>query len=168
MNRRIGRLIQVGLFAALPATWVGTALAQNTNSGVNSAPSDTQGINPLPQSDTSGLGLDQTKKGHLDDSTPAPMGTDQKGGDLKGSTDVNKTGQPGSETKGSPGSSPSGVDTKDIQKQSGTDQPATKDFDSGLDKGDSVMPPDVTTPAPKSDIGTQNSDTLKDSTDINK
>src|SRR4051812_23610397 len=156
MNRRIGRLIQVGLFAALPATWVGTALAQNTNSGVNSAPSDTQGINPLPQSDSTGLGLDQTKKGHLDDQTPAPMGTDQSG-------DVQK--QSGTDTKGAP---PSGVDSKDIQKQSGTDQPATKDFDSGLDKSNKAMPPDVTTPDTKGDIGTQNSDTLKDSTDVNK
>src|SRR5947208_8344506 len=97
MNRRIGKLLQIGLFAALPMGWSGLALAQASDYG-------DKGINP----EAGPTDIDKSlNKG-------TNMGTSGSSGSVNDLPDV---GKPGSEFNGSPG----GVKSDEIQRSSGSD-----------------------------------------------
>jgi hypothetical protein len=190
MNRRIGRLIQIGLFAALPVGWTATALAQNT-SGAN-VPGDT-GINPLPGDNS--LTKDQKKAGDIDQNLGNPgsdigndkdltvgnksdtMGTSGSSGSVEG----NKVDQSGSQMSGSSGAVPGSVDTKDIQKSSGSDidkpvekkhKKTSKTTSSTSESTDITSPDKSDFPAtPKSNDNNRLDDSnsnLNDSSNLNK
>jgi hypothetical protein len=46
MNRRIGKLIQIGLFAAVPLGWSGVSLAQSSTGSTGAVPSDSDTMQP--------------------------------------------------------------------------------------------------------------------------
>lgn len=186
MNRRIGRLIQIGLFAALPVGWTATALAQNT---AGSNVSGDTGINPLPGDNS--LTKDQKKAGDIDQNLGNPgsnigndkdltvgnksdtMGTSGSSGSVEG----NKADQSGSQMSGSSGAVPGSVDTKDIQKSSGEDVDKTiqKKHKKTTKSTSTSESTDITAPD-KSDFGSKRSNdsnrlddsNLNDSSNLNK
>jgi hypothetical protein len=186
MNRRIGRLVQIGLFAALPVGWTATALAQNT---AGSNVSGDTGINPLP-SDNS-LTKDQKKAGDIDQNLGNPgsnvgdkdlslgnksdtMGTSGSSGSVEG----NKANQSGSQMSGSSGAVPGSVDTKDIEKSSGSDVDKSIEQKTEINKTKkSVIKKQINTTSPDtSDFGSTRSNdsnrlddsNLNDSSNLNK
>jgi hypothetical protein len=46
MNRRIGKLIQIGVFAAVPLGWSGVSLAQSSTGSSGAVPSDSDTMQP--------------------------------------------------------------------------------------------------------------------------
>jgi hypothetical protein len=179
MNRRIGRLIQIGLFAALPVGWTATAFAQSTT---GSAVGSDTGINPLPKDDSSSLTKDQKKAGDIDQNLGNPATSDVPGAQgvgnrsdtmgtsgSSGSTQGEKKDQSGSQMGGSSGAVPGSVDTNDIQKSSGQDEKTT---DKPKPKSTAPDQTDVTNPD-KEDFGSSRKmdDSTKppaDSSDITK
>ena len=173
MNRRIGRLIQIGLFAALPVGWTATALAQNT-SGAN-VPGDT-GINPLPGDNS--LTKDQKKAGDIDQNLGNPgsdigndkdltvgnksdtMGTSGSSGSVQG----NKVDQSGSQMSGSSGAVPGSVDTNEIQKSSGSDIDKSSDQ---LKSDTDTTRKSTTHKARSKKTSTRSTSSSSESTDIN-
>jgi hypothetical protein len=99
MNRRIGRLIQIGIFAAMPA---GVALAQSAGSSTGSQPAP--GTSDTQRTDDTRTPT-QKKADQINEAPATPNEATRPGEMQEPSRDTNQ-GTPGtSETKGAPDSS---------------------------------------------------------------
>jgi hypothetical protein len=139
MNRRIGRLIQIALFAAMPA---GAAFAQSPSSGMDQKPAPGDTRTPV-----------QKEAGSVDHQVPALPSEGTKPGELP-SHDINQ-GTPGSpmgDTSATPDSSKKSTgDTSD--KKSAEPMAPPSDTNSGAKSDLKHSPDEGLTPKHDPDTG---------------